>query len=340
MSNAPRRRKKRKKKMIRFAHPALLLLLVPLGVIVFLRWWRSDAGMKFPSLRKTGNQKEGMLRVDRLFLLLHAFALCLLIVAIARPRKGMISQEITSYGIDIIIALDVSGSMEAVDFKPENRLQVAKEVAEGFIKGREADRIGLVLFSRFAYTQCPLTTDHGVVVDLLRKAYIGMIEDGTAIGLGLAQACDRLKHSNAESRVAILLTDGRNNAGEIEPETAVKVAKALGVKVYTIGAGKPGETLRPVDHPIFGTRYVRVPDELDEELLRHIAEETGGRYFRAKDPEGLLTIFKTIDRMEKSEIKMHAYTNYREFFRPILVSGFGLLLLGVVLANTRFLKFP
>ncbi len=325
--------------MFRFAHPLLLLLLIPLGIMLVLRWRKRDASMHFPSVdHKTG--RAGILRIDRLFLLVHTCALVLLVVAIARPRRGIVSQEITSYGIDIVIALDVSGSMEAVDFKPNNRLYVAKEVAEDFIKGRKTDRIGLVLFARFAYTQCPLTTDHGVIVDLLRKAHIGMIEDGTAIGLGLAQACDRLKDSTAESRVAILLTDGRNNSGEIEPETAMKVAKALGVKVYTIGAGKPGEALLPVDHPVFGTRYVKVPDELDEELLQHIAEETGGRYFRAKDPEGLVTIFKTIDSMEKSEIKMHTYTNYHEFFRPILLSGFGLLLLAMVLANTRFLKFP
>jgi Ca-activated chloride channel family protein len=280
------------------------------------------------------------LRMDRFFLLLHFVSLFLLVVAIARPRSGITRTEVTSYGIDIVIVLDVSGSMEAIDFKPQNRLYVAKEVAEDFIKGRGTDRIGLVLFARFAYTQCPLTTDHGVVIELLRRAHIGMIEDGTAIGLGLAQACDRLKDSKAESRVVILLTDGRNNTGEIEPETAIRVAKALDVKVYTIGAGKPGEALMPVDHPLFGTRYVKVPDELDEGLLQRIAEETGGRYFRAKDPEGLVTIFKTIDKMEKSEIKVHEYTDYREFFRPLLVCGLGLLIVGIALSNTRFLKFP
>lgn len=326
--------------MFRFAHPFLLLLLIPLAGLLFARWRRSDAAMKFSSLNGAVSRKGIALRMDRLFLLLHFLSMFLLIVAIARPRRGLTKTEVISYGIDIVIALDVSGSMEAVDFRPKNRLYVAKEVAEDFIKGRRTDRIGLVLFARFAYTQCPLTTDHGVVIELLRRAHIGMIEDGTAIGLGLAQACDRLKHSKAESRVVILLTDGRNNSGEIEPETSMKIAKALGVKVYTIGAGKPGEALRPVDHPIFGTKYVKVPDELDEELLRRIARETGGHYFRAKDPEGLVTIFKRIDEMEKSEIKVHTYINYREFFRPLLLCGLGLLLAGMVLSNTRFLKFP
>jgi Ca-activated chloride channel family protein len=296
--------------------------------------------MRFPSLDHVPKRKGLNLRTDRFFLSLHVLSIALLIIAVSRPRRGLTKTEVTSHGIDIIISLDVSGSMEAVDFKPENRLHVAKEVAEDFIKGRVTDRIGLVLFARCAYTQCPLTTDHGVVIDLLRKAHIGMIEDGTAIGLGLAQACDRLKQSRAESKVAILLTDGRNNSGEIEPATAMKVAKALGIKVYTIGAGRPGEALRPVDHPIFGTRYVKVPDELDEELLSSIARETGGRYFRAKDPEGLKTIFKTIDEMEKSEIKVHTYTNYRECFRPLMLSALGLLIIAMVMVNTRFLKFP
>lgn len=326
--------------MLRFAHPYLLLLLIPLAIMLYLRWRKSDATVRFSSLQRSMSRGGIAFRLDRLFLLLHGCSIVLLIVAVARPRKGMTRTEVTSYGVDIVIALDVSGSMEAVDFKPRNRLHVAKEVAEDFIKGRGTDRIGLLLFARFAYTQCPLTTDHGVVIDLLRKAHIGMIEDGTAIGLGLAQACDRLKLSRAKSRMVILLTDGRNNAGEIEPETAIKVAKALGVKVYTIGAGKPGETMRPVNHPIFGTRYVRVPDELDEALLQHIAKETGGRYFRAKDPEGLATIFRTIDEMEKSEIKVSTYTNYREFFRLPLLLGLCMLLSGVAMANTRFLKFP
>jgi Ca-activated chloride channel family protein len=326
--------------VLKFAHPLLLLLLVPMVLLLYIRWRRSDAVVKVSSLQHAVSRRHGWLRMDRFFLLLHFVSLFLLVVAIARPRSGITRTEVTSYGIDIVIVLDVSGSMEAIDFKPQNRLYVAKEVAEDFIKGRGTDRIGLVLFARFAYTQCPLTTDHGVVIELLRRAHIGMIEDGTAIGLGLAQACDRLKDSKAESRVVILLTDGRNNTGEIEPETAIRVAKALDVKVYTIGAGKPGEALMPVDHPLFGTRYVKVPDELDEGLLQRIAEETGGRYFRAKDPEGLVTIFKTIDKMEKSEIKVHEYTDYREFFRPLLVCGLGLLIVGIALSNTRFLKFP
>ncbi len=326
--------------MFRFANPLFFLFLPPIIFFLYLRWKRQDTTMKLSSFQNLNVGKKGRLRIDRVLLVLKVIALFLLVTGLARPRKGLTKTEITSRGIDIVIALDISGSMEAIDFKPKNRLYVAKEVAEDFIKGRKTDRIALVLFARFAYTQCPLTTDHGVVIELLRKANIGMIEDGTAIGLGLAQSCDRLKDSKAKSKVVILLTDGRNNAGEIDPEMATKVAKALGVKVYTIGAGKPGETLMPVKHPFLGTRYVKIKEDLDEELLSEVARETGGKYFRAKDPEGLAFIFQTINKMEKSEIKVQKYTNYREFFRPLLFSGLVLLIVGMVLSNTRFLKFP
>lgn len=326
--------------MFNFAHPLFFLFLPPLLFLVYYRWRRSDTPMKFSSSQNLIKPRKWRLRIDKVLLILKVVALFLLVTAIARPRKGLTRTEITSYGIDIVIALDISGSMKAIDFRPNNRLYVAKEVAEDFIKGRRSDRIGLVLFARYAYTQCPLTTDHGVIIELLRKANVGMIEDGTAIGLGLAQSCDRLKSSKSKSKVVILLTDGRNNVGEIDPETATKIAEALGIKVYTIGAGKLGETLVPVKHPIWGTRFVKIQDELDEELLGKIADETGGSYFRAKDPEGLGSVFKTISRMEKSEIKVHKYTNYREFFRPLLLSGLFLLFLGMFLSNTRFLKFP
>ncbi|TES94145.1 MAG: VWA domain-containing protein [Candidatus Cloacimonadota bacterium] len=326
--------------MFRFAHPLFLLLTPLLLFLLYFRWRRSDTPLKFSSFQNFIKPGKGRLRIDKVLLLIEIVAIFLLVTALARPRKGLTKTEITSYGIDIVIALDISGSMKAIDFKPKNRLYVAKEEAEDFINNRKMDRIGLVLFARYAYTQCPLTTDHGVVIDLLRKANIGMLEDGTAIGLGLAQSCDRLKDSKAKSKVVILLTDGRNNAGEIDPETATNVAKALSVKVYTIGAGKPGETMIPVDHPIWGKKYVKIKEDLDEELLGKIAEETGGMYFRAKDPEGLATIFKTINRMEKAELKVHKYTNYREFFRPFLILGLFLLAVGMFLSNTRFLKFP
>jgi len=296
--------------------------------------------MKFSSFQNLVSKRRWNPGVDRILLLVQAFAVLLLIAGLSRPRKGLTKTEISSYGVDIVMSLDISGSMKAIDFKPKNRLFVAKEVAENFIMERKTDRIALVLFARYAYTQCPLTTDHGVVIDLLRKARIGMIEDGTAIGLGLAQACGRLKNSKAKSKIVILLTDGRNNSGEIDPETAIKIAKALNIKVYTIGAGKPGEALIPVQDPFWGTRYAKIQDELDEDLLQKIAYETGGKYFRAKDPEGLAAIFETINKMEKSEIKVHKFTNYRELFRPFLLAGLFLIILGIVLSNTRFLKFP
>ncbi len=326
--------------MIRFAHPLFLLFLLPLFLLFYIAWRRRNASMRFSSFQHLFEHKIRILGIDKALLLLKLLTVFLLIIALARPRKGLTRTEISSYGIDIVIALDISGSMKAIDFKPNNRLFAAKEVAEDFIEERKADRIGLILFARYAYTQCPVTTDHGVVIDLLRKANIGMIEDGTAIGLGLAQSCDRLKDSKAKSRIVILLTDGKNNAGEITPETSIKVAKALGIKVYTIAAGKPGESLIPVQTPLWGTRYVKIHDELDEALLANIADETGGMYFRAKDPEGLVSIFKTINKMEKSEIKIRKFTNYREFFRPFLLCGMLFLIIGIILSNTRFLKFP
>lgn len=325
--------------MFRFTNPLFFLILIPLFFLLYLRWRRVDTPLKFSSIGSIP-QSSGGLRFDKIVLCVKGLAIFLLIVGLARPRKGLMRKEITSQGIDIVIALDVSGSMEAIDFKPQNRLYVAKEMAKDFIQNRKSDRVGLVLFARYAYTQCPLTTDHGVVIKLLREAKIGMIEDRTAIGLGLAQSCDRLKESEADSKVVILLTDGRNNAGEIDPETAINVAHALGVKVYTIGAGKPGEALIPVKDSFMGPRYVKTSQELDEVLLKKIADETGGEYFRAKDPEGLARIFKKIDRMEKSEIKVHKYINYREFFRPFILAGLVLIFVGVALANTRFLKFP
>lgn len=328
--------------MIHFANPFYLLLL---ALIPLIAWWKffreKRATMKFSSLESI--KKVGMpysLKMYRILLILQLCALGLFIIGFARPQKGRTFEEIITKGIDIVIALDISSSMRAMDFKPHDRIYVAKEAAANFIKGRKNDRIGLVVFARKAFTQCPLTLDYDILLKLLKDIKVGAIEDGTAIGMGLATAINNLKNSKAKSKIIVLLTDGRNNAGKIDPMTAAKLAVPLGIKVYTIGAGKPGPTLYPVDTG-FGTRYVRVTgEEPDEELLKDIANTTGGLYFRARTPDALNRIFKTIDKMEKVEFKTRKYTKYKELFGYFVLLAFAILTLEIILSNTRFRRLP
>ncbi len=271
---------------------------------------------------------------------LRAVAIIFLALALARPQAGRKGEEISSEGIDIMLVLDISGSMRAEDFKPQNRLYVAKQVIKDFIQDRHSDRMGLVVFSRQSFTQCPLTLDYGVLLNFLDRVDFGMIEDGTAIGLSIANALNRLRESDAESKVIILLSDGRNNAGEIDPLTAAQVAKAMNVKIYTVGAGKPGNAPYPVDDPIFGRRYIYVENEIDEPTLLQIAQITGGEYFRAKDEKALARIYKQISEMEKTEIKVKEYLQYNELFTKFAVVGLFFLVMEIVLANTRYRKIP
>jgi len=214
-------------------------------------------------------------------------------------------------------------------------------VAEQFISGRRSDRIGMVVFSARSFTQCPLTLDYGVLINFLKKVDVGMIkEDGTAIGLGIANAADRLRNSKAKSKVIILLTDGRNNAGEIDPLTAARVAQAFNVRIYTVGVGTRGEALYPVQDPFFGKRYVRMPVDIDDETLTKIADITGGDYFRATDRQSLEKIFSKIDQLEKTKIEVKQFTRYRELFIGWLAVAMGLIFVEIVLANTKFRKIP
>jgi Ca-activated chloride channel family protein len=331
---------------MRFANPVFLLilaLLIPLVVWYEQRQARRKATLLFSdsSLMKGMNPSP---RAKLRFLpkYLHYLVLALLLVALARPQAGQKNEEIYNQGIDIMLVLDTSTSMRAIDFKPDNRLAAAKKVAREFVKGRKYDRIGIVVFSGLAYTQCPLTVDHDAVLDFLDRTEIGMTEvDGTAIGSALATAANRLKDSTGKSKVMILLTDGRNNTGEIDPLTASQTAAALDIKTYTIGAGKPGGALYPVDDPFFGTRYVQIPEqELDESTLARIAETTRGRYFRATDTASLANIFKQIDTMEKTEIKTIKYTNYRELFSYLLWPAFMLFGFELLLANVWLRRIP
>lgn len=330
--------------MIHFAHPYFLVLLGFIPVLIWWYFWRQSGRTATIRYSNTGllenvkRPRSHTLRHSVFFL--RVLALALAIVALARPQSGHTEQEILTEGIDIVLTLDISSSMLAEDFRPLNRLEAAKQVAERFIRGRQSDRIGMVVFAGKSFTQCPLTLDYGILINFLKTVKVGLIEDGTAIGLAIATAVNRLRHSEAKSKVIILLTDGRNNRGEIDPITAAKVAKAMDVKIYTIGVGTRGEALYPVDDPIFGKRYVRMPVDIDEEVLQQVASITGGRYFRATDRASLQHIFEEIDRLEKTKIEVKEYTRYTELFGGWLWPALAALIFEIVLANTRFRKLP
>jgi len=329
--------------LYRFADPLALLglLLIPLLIAYF--WYRKRtrrASLTFSrleSIRETGIRPAIWSRY--LLLGLRLMALAGVIVALARPQSGLRGEEIATEGIDIVLALDVSSSMLAEDIEP-NRIEAAKAVAAEFIQGRRNDRIGLVVFSGKAYTQCPLTLDYGVLLELLQQMEVGMIEDGTAVGMGMGVAVNRLRDSDAESKVIILLTDGRNNRGEIEPKTAAQLASSFGIRIYAIGAGKHGTARYPVDDPLMGRRYVQMRVDVDEEMLQKVADLTAGRYFRATDRESLESIYREIDELEKTEIEVTEFTRYSELFHLPLGFAIALLLLEVILANTRLRKVP
>ncbi|MFC1666413.1 VWA domain-containing protein [Candidatus Omnitrophota bacterium] len=329
---------------MRFSNPLFLILLgaIPLLVWDYLKRTKArEASIVFSDISIVKNIQPGFRVVYRhVPMILRMVAIFIFILAMARPQAGQKEEEIITEGIDIILTLDTSGSMKAEDFKPQNRLGAAKEVMQEFIKSRHNDRIGLVVFARHSFTQCPLTLDYGVLLDLLDGIHIGMIEDGTAIGTAIANSVNRLRDSKAKSKVIILLTDGINNAGKIDPFTAAKAAAALGIRMYTIGAGKPGGALYPIEDPIFGKRYVRMDTEIDERLLERVAGETDGMYFRAKDEKGLKEIYKTIGKLEKTEIETKEYANYTELAGIFLLPGFVVLLLQVILSNTVFRKIP
>jgi len=323
-----------------------LWFLLLLAFIPPYLWWtvfhrRREGSIRFSDLGSI-KRVEGARSVKyrKALYFLRGLALSLMVVALARPQAGRKGEEILTKGIDIILAIDVSTSMKAEDFKPNNRLWVAREVAKDFIRGRKNDRIGLVVFAGKSFTQCPLTLDYGVLLNFLDQVKIGMVEDGTAIGMGLATAINRLRDSKAKSKVIILLTDGRNNRGEIDPLTAAKAAQALGIKVYTIGAGRRGSALYPIEDPLFGKRYVRLPVDIDEKTLTEVATTTGGRYFRATDAQKLAEIYKEISRMEKTKIKVREYMEYSERFGRLLLPALLLLMVEIGLANTRFRKIP
>ena len=268
-------------------------------------------------------------------IVLRCIAVAALITAIARPQTSLSWQDVTTEGIDIVMALDISGSMLAEDFKP-NRLEASKQVAMDFISERPYDRIGLVIYAGESFTQCPLTTDHDVLLNLFGDIQNGMIEDGTAIGMGLATAVSRLKDSDAISKVAIVLTDGSNNSGSIPPVTAAEIAKEFGVRVYTVGVGSNGEAPTPYIDPFGRKQYQNVPVRIDEKTLKEIAHTTDGAYFRATDKNKLEEIYQEIDKLEKSKIEVTEYKKKSEKFWPFALVAAGLLLIEFLLRNIIF----
>jgi len=300
-----------------------------------------SAAVKFSDVRIVSRAAHSHRRAWRTILpILRIAAVILFVVALARPRSGTEVREVTSKGVDIMLALDVSSSMQAEDFKPHNRLYVAKEELKKFVAKRINDRIGLVVFARYSFTQCPLTVDYDVLLRYVDQVDFGVIEDGTAIGMALANAVNRLRESDAKSKIIVLLTDGENNAGEIDPLTAANLATAFDIKIYTIGAGRPGNAMFPVDDPLFGKRYVYQPTRINEASLQEIAKITGGKYFRARSEQELNEIYSIIDSMEKTEIEVSASVQYKELFHYFTLAGLMLLAVEVVLGNSVFRKLP
>jgi Ca-activated chloride channel homolog len=310
-----------------------LILLVPLIAWYILKDKFSHPALQISSLRaftKVPLSYKHILRhVEFAFKMI---AISLLIVALARPQSTNNWEDKTSKGIDIVLALDISGSMAAMDFKP-NRFEASKDIAIEFIAGRENDRIGLVVFSGESFTQCPLTTDLGVAINLVRELKQGIIEDGTAIGVGLANAVNRLKDSKSKSKIIILLTDGVNNMGSIDPLTAANIASQFGIRVYTVGVGRNGTAPIQVQ-TIFGYQTQQMDVQIDEVTLKKIAELTGGKYFRATDNDKLKEIYKEIDQLEKSKIEIKKFSNKEDKFLPLVLIAAILLVFGII---TRYL---
>lgn len=325
-----------------FHNPEYLLALLLLIPVIF--WYlkelhQSDASLQISSHRNLGTfKKSTRIKLLHLPFVLRVLAIILVILTIARPQASNSWRTENTEGIDIMIALDVSGSMLAEDFRP-NRLEASKSVANEFILSRPNDNIGLVLFAGKSFTQCPLTTDHAVLINLFNNIEYGMIEDGTAIGLGLANAVNRLRDSKAKSKVVILLTDGDNNRGDIAPVSAGELAKTFGVRVYTIGVGSYGKVNIPVQTPL-GRQYQQIESAFDEKPLQEIADMTGGQYYRATNNEKLRSIYQEIDKLEKTKISVKEFSKKHEEFAIFAFAAFLLLISEVLIRNIYLKKLP
>ncbi len=328
---------------LEFEHPWLLILLL---IIPFMIWWylrnftKTSANIKMPHVHTLAGGSSIKAKIFKWLPVLRWLAVASLIVALARPQQVLKEEEVKAEGIDIMLVMDLSSSMLARDFNPD-RLSVSKEVAQTFVDKRQYDRIGLAVFAAESYTQCPLTTDHKILKEFLSQLRCGLLEDGTAIGMGLAAAVNRLRDSKSESKIVILLTDGVNNAGYIKPIQAAEIAEQIDVKVYTIGVGTMGSAISPISRKSDGS-YVfgRARVEIDEELLQEIATLTGGKYYRATTQTVLESIYDEIDRLEKTEIEVSVFKRYNEEFRRFLIFGLILLALEWILKHLIFRVLP
>ncbi len=317
-----------------------LLLLLPALVVWYIRRHRHvTTDLRYSTLDAFARVKPGWKeKLRHLPFVLRIVGIALLIIALARPQSSSRGENVYTEGIDIVMLLDISGSMLAEDFQP-NRIQAAKDVALQFIDGRQNDRIGLVVFAGQSFTQCPMTLDYRVLKNLLRQVRPGMVEDGTAIGMAIAQGVNRLKDSKTKSKVMILLTDGVNNRGEIDPLTAAQIAQTYAIRIYTVGVGTVGEAPYPVQTP-WGIRYQNIPVDVDEKTLQKIAEMTDGQYFRATGNRALRQIYGEIDQLEKTRIEVRTYRSVAELFYPWAGLGLAFLLLEVCIRGTFLRKSP
>ena len=324
-----------------FARPLLLLLLLALPL---WWWWRAQRLKRMPGasmsdVRPASGPIE-RLWIARLPLWLRSLCLAAWIVAAAGPRLGSARPELRSEGISIILAVDISSSMLAEDFSPANRLDVARRTATEFVRARASDRIGLVAFAGQALTQVPITTDYQVLEEYIRQLRVGILEDGTAIGTAIATSANRLRRAPGKSKVVILLTDGENNKGTVDPRTAAQAAATFGIRIYTIGVGTVGEAPVPTGQGPLGLRYETMPVKIDEPLLSEVARTTGGRYFRATDAASLSNIFAEINRLEKTPVQHLVYRRYEEAYRWPLAIGLLALALEIVVAATFAVRVP
>lgn len=332
--------------MFRFASPYFLLLLVALPATLWIR--RRSGGlpeMAMPGLAGVSGLRPSLwLRAGRMLPALKYAALCLMVTALARPQWGTERMNVLTEGVNIILAVDLSESMAALDFKQNgrmvNRLEAVKGVVAEFVRKRSGDRIGLVVFGSQAYTQIPLTRDDATIVSVLERLEIGAAGKNTAIGDAIGISLKRIGDIESASNIIILLTDGRSNTGELPPEIAAGIAAEKGIRIYTVGVGSRGEAPFPVQDPFFGERYVYQRVDIDEETLQAIAGKTGGAYFRAEDTAGLAAVYDAIDRMEKTEVQVERFAEHRDLYPYFLVPCVVLLMLWGILTNTRLLRVP
>ena len=326
---------------ISFGQPLFFLLF---AIIPFLIFWKFRKGKKqaaalhISSIKGLADSRSWKNIFQQSPFIFRILALSCMILALARPQSKFDETQTEGEGIDIILCIDVSGSMTAQDFSP-NRMEAAKKVAENFVDNRPSDRIGVVIFAGESFTQCPLTTDHYVLKTQIQQIRNGLLEDGTAIGSGLATSVDRLRNSKSKSKVVILLTDGVNNGGLIDPSTAKEIAKTFKIKVYTIGVGTDGYAPTPVSTPL-GIVMQNEKVAIDEKLLRNIAVETGGKYFRATDNSSLENIYREINQLEKSKVEITTFHRFTEKYYPLIFAAMVLLLIEIILRSTLFKKFP